>query len=218
MLACKHKQDVELIVSCDNDDPCGDLYSRVYTNWDYPVTIVFNNNKSAVDAINNAAKVALGDILIVVSDDTRCPHHWDEIINTAMGTQSGLLKVYDGVQKWICTMPVMSYGYYKHLGHVYHPDYLHMFCDTDLTHQADLERKLIFRNDIVFKHDHYSAKGSGNKKDYVNEKADKTWAQGEKVYLQRCRDKFGLGNVDIFNLSKEAKEAGHVQWLKKKLR
>jgi hypothetical protein len=217
MLACKHKENVELIVSCDNDDPCANLYFNVYGDWDFQTTLIFSDNRSAVDAVNNAAKVADGEILIVVSDDTRCPHHWDEIITTAMGNKSGLLKVYDGVQKWICTMPVISQDYYKHLGYIYHPDYLHMFCDSDLTHVADLEKKLIIRNDIVFRHDHYSTKG-GQAKDAVNEKADKTWAQGEKVYLQRCREKFGLGNVDIYDLSKEAKQAGHVQWLKKKLR
>jgi aspartyl-tRNA synthetase len=169
-------------------------------------------------AANQGAKHAKGEILVLISDDFDCPKNWDLTIREALKGKSGLLKTYDGVQKWIVTLPIMTRDYYEEQGHIYFPAYHHMFCDTDQTHKADLQRKLIIRNDIVFNHDHYSKKGSNNKKDAVNEKADKTWEQGERVYLKRCSDKFGLGNVDIFNLSKEAKEAGHVQWLKKKLR
>lgn len=111
-------------------------------------------------------------------------------------------------------MPVMTRDYYESKGYIYHPDYTHMFCDTHLTHVADIEKKLIFRNDLVFPHNHYSTGKS--KKDAVNIKNDSTWAQGEAAYLRHCRNKFGM-NVDIFNLSKEAHQAGHVAWLKKKL-
>lgn len=202
----------ELIVSLDISDPYLDQYVHISDK-----SKIINNNKSAVQAINAAAKASTGDVLIVVSDDTDCPLGWNNIIYKAMNGKSGLMKFFDGVQKWICTMPVMTRDYYESRGYIYFPEYDHMFCDTDLTHQADLERKLIIRNDILFKHNHYSTKG-GQPKDEVNKKADLTWESGERTYLQRCREKFGLGNVDIFNLSKEAHQAGHVQWLKNKLR
>lgn len=201
--------DIEVIVSLDEDDPLLGVYTTAYTK------LVVEKNRSAIDAINNAAKLANGDIIVVVSDDTDCPYHWDRLIIEALEGRSGVLKTFDGVQKWIVTMPIMTRDYYESKGYIYHPDYRHMFCDTHLTHVADLEKKLIFRNDLVFPHNHYSTGKS--KKDAVNIKNDSTWAQGEAAYLRHCRNKFGM-NVDIFNLSKEAHQAGHVAWLKKKLR
>jgi hypothetical protein len=204
----------EYILSIDASDPCLSEYEAIFPKGTYIIT----DNENVVMAANQGAKHAKGEILVLISDDFDCPKNWDLTIREALKGKSGLLKTYDGVQKWIVTLPIMTRDYYEEQGHIYFPAYHHMFCDTDQTHKADLQRKLIIRNDIVFNHDHYSKKGSNNKKDAVNEKADKTWEQGERVYLKRCSDKFGLGNVDIFNLSKEAKEAGHVQWLKKKLR
>jgi hypothetical protein len=204
----------EYILSIDASDPCLSEYEAIFPKGTYIIT----DNENVVMAANQGAKHAKGEILVLISDDFDCPKNWDLTIREALKGKSGLLKTYDGVQKWIVTLPIMTRDYYEEQGHIYFPAYHHMFCDTDQTHKADLQRKLIIRNDIVFNHDHYSKKGSNNKKDAVNEKADKPWEQGERVYLKRCSDKFGLGNVDIFNLSKEAKEAGHVQWLKKKLR
>lgn len=65
--------DIELIISIDEDDPTLELYKQAYVN-DY---VIINKNRSCVDAINNAAKVATGDIFIVVSDDTSCFPGWD---------------------------------------------------------------------------------------------------------------------------------------------
>ncbi|HEY3385380.1 MAG TPA: hypothetical protein VGK46_02655 [Saprospiraceae bacterium] len=206
---------LDLVLSLDCDDPVIDEYYKLYENLGRSFLWEDNLNTSAVDAINKGAKECVGDILVIVSDDSDCPDRWDARIANAMSGKSGVLKTFDGVQKWIVTMPVMTRDYYESKGYIYHPDYTHMFCDTHLTHVADLEKKLIFRNDLVFPHNHYSTGKS--KKDAVNIKNDSTWAQGEAAYLRHCRNKFGM-SVDIFNLSKEAHQAGHVAWLKKKLR
>lgn len=207
------KQDVEYILSIDSSDPDHEQYYAFMPD----TKIVESDNHNVVEAANAGAKHATGEIIVLVSDDFQCFNGWDVAVVRALDGKSGLLKTFDGVQKWIVTLPIMTRDYYEAQGYIYHPDYAHMFCDTDQTHKADLEKKLIIRNDIVFTHNHYSIRG-GFKKDAVNVKADTTWAQGERVYLQRCREKFGLGSVDIFNLSPEAHRAGHVAWLKKKLR
>jgi hypothetical protein len=208
-----HGQPIQLIVSVDMDDPCLNAYVNLHGK-----SVIINHNRSAVDAVNNAAKVSNGDIIIVVSDDTDVVEDWNEIINEAVKDKSDfLLKTFDGVQKWICTMPVMDRTYYNRFGFIYNPAYAHCFCDTELTHIADLTGRMIIRNDILFPHNHYSVKG-GQPKDQVNIKADSTWDSGKKTYLNNCRNKFGLGDVDIFKLSKEATQAGHVAWLKKELR
>jgi hypothetical protein len=69
---------LQLIVSLDEDDDVNRYINTYSRNWlldpngPKPKSIIVNKNRSCVDAINNAAKKANGDILIVVSDDTDC--------------------------------------------------------------------------------------------------------------------------------------------------
>lgn len=213
-----YPQHWEYIISVDKSDPMLSEYEKWgIVSGGQNQRMIINDNKNIVEAVNVAAKVSWGDIIIVISDDFVCFKGWNVAITEALQGKSGVLKTFDGIQKWIVTLPIMTRDYYDEQGHIYYPRYEHMFSDSDMTHKADLEKKLIIRNDIVFHHNHYSIKG-GQPKDEVNKKADLTWAQGEKVYLDRCRNKFGLQGVNIYDLSPEASKAGHVNWLKKKLR
>jgi len=125
-----------------------------------------------------------------------------------------VLKTFDGAQRWIVTLPIMDRMYYAQKGYIYYPSYRHMFVDTDLTHVAELEGKLIMRNDIIFKHSHYST--GETPKDELNERNDRTWNQGMAVYLHRVRERFGLPEgINVFDLCFEAKH--HIQWLQKAL-
>lgn len=199
--------DVELIVSVDNSDPQLPQYLDAHN------LVIVNNNRSAVDAINNGAKEAKGDILIVVSDDSDCPRNWGQkIIEATRNRKDWILKVNDGIQRWIITMPIMDRAYYNRFGYIYHPDYKHMFCDTEITHVADLLKKKITREDLHFPHRHYSV--TREKKDEVTLKADATWNQGKQLYLQRVRESFGLKGVDVMNIS----DIQHLRWLKMNLK
>lgn len=205
-------QSVEVIVSIDTDDPNRTEYHDLYNKAGFDVKIIENANRSAVDAVNAAAKVSTGDILVVVSDDFACPQLWALILEKHLkNSKNFLFKASDGNQKYIVTLPIMDRAYYNRFGYIYHPDYLHMFCDTELTHVADCLRKLIIRNDILFKHNHYSV--IRKKRDDVSVRADATWEDGKRVYLKHCREKFGLGkDVDIMNLTAEGHQ--HKMWLK----
>lgn len=199
--------DIELIVSIDRTDPQIGEYLKLYPGCEV------NENRSAVDAINNGAKIAKGDILIVVSDDTDCPVNWGQkIIQATQGKRDWILKVNDGIQRWIITMPVMDRAYYNRFGYIYYPDYLHMFCDCELAHVADLLGRTIKREDLHFPHLHYSV--TRQKKDDVTIKADLTWEQGKKLYLKRMKESFGLQNVDVMAIS----DLSHQRWLKKNFR
>lgn len=203
--------DFEVIISIDNDDPEIIKYQEQYLNME--CTLAISNNRSAVDAINAAANISQGDILIVVSDDTDCPNQWDQIITKATaGQEDFVLKVYDNVQKWIVTMPIMDRAYYNRFGYVYYPEYRHMFVDTDFTHIAELLGKIIWRNDIVFPHLHYSVAKA--KRDEINDRADATWNEGKKLYLNRFRKNFGLQNVNPWNISND----NHINWLRSSLK
>ena len=147
-------------------------------------------SKTAISAFNLAAQVLSSkfkesDIIIALSDDFPIPCDLD-LIRDAVDAD-GLLKTYDGVQNWIVTLPIMGAVYYQNKGYIYPPQYSHMFADTHLTHEAEIEGKLQFRNDIVIKHEHYSIGGVA--KDFLNERNDATFEQGKATYLQWAKDK-----------------------------
>jgi hypothetical protein len=209
--------DIELIVSIDDSDPYRANYLDFYSHYDvFKTKVVSSPNKSAVDAINNGAKEAKGNILIVVSDDSDCPENWAKIILEAVADKKDwVLKVWDGVQKWIVTMPIMDRVYYERFGYIYYPEYRHMFVDTDFTHVADGLGKILWRNDITFNHLHYSVTKVSSDKDEVSRKADSTWNQGKNLYISRFMSNFGM--PESFN-KWDINSDGHRKWLHEALK
>jgi len=172
-----------------------------------------DHNTSAIEAINNAAKVATGDLLIVVSDDFDCPKNWDvDLLKYLKDKSDFVVKTYDGLQPWIITLPIMDRVYYERFGYIYHPGYKHMFCDTEMTHVGDLLDKTVIVP-MTFQHNHYTQKG-GIPKDAVSAKNDSTWTQGEKLYLDRIKTNFGLKDEDITGVLRC--DMSHIKWLQKK--
>lgn len=201
--------DIEIIVSIDDDDPHAHAYESHYAG-----ILIKNKNRSAVDAINKAAEKCTGDLIVVVSDDFACPKGWNLTLERLMkGRQNWLLKTFDGMQKWVVTLPIMDRYYYERFGYVYHPSYLHMFCDTELSHVADVTRRLLIRNDINFIHNHYSVMKQA--KDAVSLRADQTWNHGKKIYLDRLvKKRFDLPEeVDVMAFCSEG--LAHKEWLRK---
>jgi hypothetical protein len=179
--------EVELIISLDEDDP-------LLNDYKLPCKII-NKNKSAVDAINRAAEVATGDILIVVSDDTECFYGWGKQIEKIMhGKCDWILKTQDGIQPWLITMPLMDRTYYERFGYIYHPSYKHMYADTDLTCVADLTGCKIVST-FNFPHKHYSITGEGN--DAVSRRADATFESGRLIFKDRLSKMFDMKPEDI---------------------
>lgn len=201
---------IELIVSCDLDDTKLRDYKDIYSHTIFKENpVIINKNKSAVDAINYASSIAKGDILIVVSDDTDCFSGWDAILKEVEGKTDFILKTQDGIQPWIITMPIMDRVYYNRFGYIYHPDYLHMFCDTELTCVADITGRKI-KSNLLFPHKHYSV--TKEPPDEVNKKSDATWAQGEKLFLERYKRNFDLPP------GKPIEDNGMIRYLQRKLR
>jgi glycosyltransferase involved in cell wall biosynthesis len=166
------KNDVEVILSNDNDDPLAWRYTTAYTER------IISNNRSCVDAINNAAKIATGDIIVVVSDDTDCFPGWDTaLLKEVEGKTDWILKTDDGIQPYIITMPCMDRAYYNRTGYIYHPDFLHMFCDTYMTCVADITGMKITSN-LMFKHLNDTIK------DDLRKRTDGTWQQGQDTFIR----------------------------------
>lgn len=203
---CRHAIDsrnIEVVVSVDEDDPELESYKKSYGR-----DLIVNKNRSAVDAINAGAAYSRGDILMVVSDDTASFPGWKtSLLFEVEGKTDWILKTQDGIQPWIITMPIMDRVYYNRFGYIYHPDYLHMFCDTELSCVADITGRRLTSN-LMFPHKHYSV--THEHPDAVNKKADATWAQGEKVFLDRYERNFDLppgGKIGFMDM---------INWLKRK--
>lgn len=181
--------DIQYILSVDENDMSD--YS-LFLNNIYRQNQVFlrHSNVSAIDAINNAAKISTGDILIVVSDDTDCPEHWDKLLLDALkGKSDYCAKTDDGLQPTLITMPIMDRVYYERYGYIYNPDYEHMFCDQELTAVAIMTGKYI-KLLLSFPHDHYTT--GRTERDEINIKNDATWHQGETLFNQRKAINFGI--------------------------
>ncbi len=196
----------EYVLSIDRDDPQQDQYASI-RGIDQKIV---SYNKSCIEATNEGARYALGDIFLVSSDDFSCPMHWDKLLLDALeGKEDFLAKTDDGCQPWIITMPLMDRVYYNRYRYIYPPHIIHMFADTWMTAVADhLGRKIVLP--IKFPHDHYTT--GINPKDEINKRNDATWAQGEAEYLKGVRTNFGLTDFP----GKPDWDEGHIKWLKNK--
>lgn len=185
---------IDYILSVDIDDPIN------YESFFGQADIFRNNNKTAIQAINVAASYVYlksdeDYILVIVSDDTDCPEHWDTILRTYLFSYcvnyDFVAKVDDGLQATLITMPIMGKTYYERYGYVYHPDYKHMFCDQELTAVAIMTDKYI-KLPLTFNHLHYTTGKSAY--DEVNRRNDATWGQGEALFNERLKTNFDIEN------------------------
>lgn len=192
---------IEYILSLDNDDP--ELWSYKTKGFTITnVTIFRSDNRSAIDAINIPAKFFSayrnepGNFLIVISDDFDCPQDWGikllQVLKQKPNQSDWILKTPDGIQEWVITLPIMDWVYYKRFGYVYHPDYRHCFCDTEMTAVGDLTGRLLSTFKIEFYH-----RPHGQIKDNVSERADATFEIGKKLFIERKARHFDLKPEDI---------------------
>jgi len=192
--------EVEYILSIDNDDPQGKEYDSLFRGY------ISNQNTSAIEAFNQAAKASSGDILVAISDDFDCPENWGKsLITYALRTEDFILKTQDGIQKWMITLPLMDRAYYNRFGYIYYPGYQHMFCDTEMSCVADLTgRKIV--SDLIFPHRHYSV--TKEQRDATSIKADNTWEQGKKLFIERYKKDFDLKEVNG-----KIQDQGMINWI-----
>lgn len=185
---------VEYILSVDVDDPYIYDYSGMFTN-NIDVSVHVNANKSAIQAINVAAKKSAGDLIVVVSDDFDCPDNWAiSLIESLKDKSDFIVKTQDGIQPTLITLPIMDRVYYERFGYIYHPDYLHMFSDQEMTAVGHMLGKIVDLP-ILFKHNHYST-GAMNQ-DEINIKNDATWNQGKRLFARRQAQNFSLSRERI---------------------
>lgn len=205
----KNPENLQYILSIDTDESMKDQYTSYVAPYKGTVGICESDNRSAIDAINNAVQWCNHDLFVVVSDDFECPTHWDEQLAQLLEDKKDyVVKTQDGTQPWIITLPIMDRTYYNRFGYIYYPEYRHMFCDTEMSHVGALLGRTITTT-LVFPHRHYTT--GAMRKDAVNERNDSTWTQGEQLYLERLKTSFGIENPLTIELP-----AHHKNWLRAK--
>lgn len=172
--------DFEIILSVDSDDSQLGMYYELYSNLQHAFTLLEIDNKSTVEAVNAAARIAQGNIMIVVSDDTDCPPSWaTKILRYTEGKSDFVLKVKDGIQPKMITMPILDRKYFQRDGHIYNPAFKHAWADRFFTELA-YKRKRVFEKNIMFRHLHYSV--LKKKPDEQYRRTDATFNEGKKIY------------------------------------
>lgn len=152
-------------------------YSRLYAN----------DNKSVVEATNNAAKESKGDILLYLSDDFKCFPNWGQaVIKEFEGvTEPMLIKVDDCLQPFhvpVLTIPIMNRALYERLGYFFHPDFKSMFCDEHLYWVAKKLGALKMCPHLKFEHQHVSVGKAQDDETYRRSAAN--WEQGKAMFAK----------------------------------
>ena len=184
---------VEHILSVDADDP--DLAGYRDLAAKHGSVLVVGDNRTMVEAVNRGAAAASGDVLVSMSDDFGCPPHWDDAIAGAIaGRAEAAVWVHDGIDGRIMTLPILSRGLYRRLGYIYHPAYISMYADDDLTAVAHRFHAVVdVRDRLLFPHRHASIGLGEADVTHARQNRNHAWWHGWRVFAHRRID--GLGAV-----------------------
>ncbi|MFA6087476.1 glycosyltransferase [Mucilaginibacter sp.] len=200
--AARKPENIEWIVSIDQNDPCLSEYVSFYQNNDLHqfFFLEISRNRSAIDAINNGALRATNELFVVISDDFLPFENWDyALLGELQYKEDFIVKTVDGLQPTLMTLPIMDRKYYERCiysgyNYIYFPEYDHMFCDQEMTAVGHMLGKVITL-DLTFEHAHYTT--GKFKKDAVSVRNDSTWAQGENLFNERLKTNFGIAEPVI---------------------
>lgn len=187
----------EYILSLDKSDPhlfeYESLFSKNYILGGFSLLVY--DNKSVVDATNNAARHSTGNILIYVSDDFEPCENWGPLVMKEFEGVEGplLLKVDDCLQPFhvpVLTIPIMNRALYERLGYFFHPEYKSMFCDQDLFEVCNKNRWIKNAPHLKFPHNHVSVGKAQDDETY--RRSASNWDQGKALFARRKAQGFPI--------------------------
>jgi hypothetical protein len=186
------KHEIEHILSLDFSDPLHENYDIFGENSRHTI----NHNTCVVEATNQAAKIATGDMLIYLSDDFKCPENWDEELSHLLKLDwhlPKLVKVDDCLQKFhvaVLTIPIMNAALYNTLGYFWNPLYKSMFVDEDLYWTCANNGWMINAPELKFPHEHPCNGLAETDETYTRSAVN--WEQGKAVFIKRREEGFLL--------------------------
>jgi glycosyltransferase involved in cell wall biosynthesis len=190
---------IEYILSIDDNDGQTAEYRRLAEQQG--ARLVIHPNRNSVQACNQAARAATGDLLIMVSDDFGCPEGWDEALVRAIGERRDIaVLVDDGCGARTMTLPIVDRAFHQRSGYLLFPGYVHLFCDNDLEEMARRLGKLIDAKHLVFPHRHYTVGAAPYDQTYHH--AGSSWGRDELLFAQRRVRDFGLRPLTLGDVGK----------------
>jgi hypothetical protein len=182
--------EIEHILSVDADDPDLDGYRALAAR--HGSRLVVHPNDRMVDAMNRGGDAARGSVIVGMSDDFGCPEGWDDALAAAIADRElAAVLVDDGVNARILTLPILTAALHKRLGYIYHPAYISMWADDDLTRVAEREGALVDARHLVFPHRHMFVGRADADATYARQNSNRSWWHGWRVYEKRRLEDFG---------------------------
>lgn len=149
------------------------------------------NPGGIINAWNEGAKHAKGDVIIQMSDDWSPCKHWDTLILNAIGDTKAdrVLAVSDGLRqdKLLC-MAILTQNRLNKQGYMFHPDYQTsdgIYSDNEFTERAYADGVVIEAKDIQFKHENpLFTKGNADEQ-LKNHNKPEFYDKGKTIYDRR---------------------------------
>lgn len=150
--------------------------------------------KCSNDATNVAALAAVGQVLVVISDDVYPCQDWDLHLRNVPQLWSDkpcVLRVSTGGNAdtmGLYTVQILNRARYEQLGYLFHPSYVSMYGDEEFSEHARRDGVVVDARHITFRHDHWSNPGGpGEPTDEVYRKQNdpKRYEYGRRLYAYR---------------------------------
>ena len=180
---------VEWVFSTDEDD-------QAMRGFQFPNGIIHVTGipRGSVAAYNRGLYSSSGDVIAQVMDDLEPPMGWDKSIGwLGTCTTPKLLHVHDlkndeNRKPWLHTVLIGNRHFFKSVGYMYHPSYVHCYGDDDQSIVAHLYGWSI-DSELVFKHNWLGVDHDDTAKQaYSNE----YWRIGIQALVDRIGQGFPL--------------------------
>lgn len=182
LMLAKNPLEVEWLFMVDHNDPID------YT----PHQAIRCNPGGIINAWNEGAKQAKGEVLIQMSDDWSPCRHWDGLILSAFGStnEDKVLAISDGLRtdKLLCMAILTQKRLEKQGGFMFHPDYQEsdgIYSDNEFTQRAYDDGVVIEAKDIVFKHENPLFTGGKPDELIKNHNKPEYYEKGKSIYEKR---------------------------------
>ena len=195
---------IDFLITIDTDDKAmtADICNQLKAIHPVHVQIDTGYSSGKIHACNRGMNTysRKWDIVILASDDMICQvRGWDDIVRSKMKEHfpdtDGCLWFWDGDPATksgsLCTMNITGRKYYDRFTYLYHPSYISLWCDNEYTEVAKLLNKIIFIDQVLFKHVHWS-NTPGLQPDQLMNHTNKYYPIDEKNYYKRKSKNFDL--------------------------
>lgn len=152
--------------------------------------LIIGPSQFVVGAVNRAARIATGDVSIMISDDFACFKNWDIELMQSIPDASKpfVVQVSDNCTKKtdVITLPIMTKAFYDKCGYFFHPYFKSMWADNYLYSQAVKYNCLINAMHLKFTHHHFTNDNVSLRNEFDNtyDRSNAFYDEGKEIFLQ----------------------------------